>query len=316
MLKRDFSKPVKQYFNKNKFVLIGVLAFFLLAIIIGAIFGMNGNFEFKNHQQFAVRVSGASAKSYVDDVQNIVNKAGGKFDSYQIFSSGDNTQIVVRYNKLLSEQKQQEINDQIEALSKDNIQLKIIKTLSSTGHETVGKVVNYKHYTFTAVSILILLVAAIIFAYIRYNGASAIAILFASLFATAGYIAVGAILRLTIGQSYFAMLVALNVLTIYCTIMLFENIRSTNWLVSEQYDMAIDEGIKKSKLRLFIISIALFVAGLLFVIIAPNSIKYISINLLFMAVTLLAVMLYVVPFVWNIFIPYRKKAVKIKKESK
>ena len=202
------------------------------------------------------------------------------------------------------------------ALSKENITISVINyNLETNGHATVSGVANYKHYLFTALAILVLVIAATIFAYIRYNGASALAIILASLFATCGYIALSTILRLTVGLSYFVMLIALNLLVVYCCIMLFENIRKTSWLASEQYAQALEDGIKQSRTRLITISIAIFVVGLLFIIIAPVSIKFVSINILFMAVALLAVMLYVVPFVWNIFIPYRKKAVKVKKEK-
>ena len=44
MLKRDFTKSNKDYFLKNKILLICVAAFLLIGILVASIFGMNGNF--------------------------------------------------------------------------------------------------------------------------------------------------------------------------------------------------------------------------------------------------------------------------------
>ena len=44
------------------------------------------------------------------------------------------------------------------------------------------------------------------------------------------------------------------------------------------------------------------IAGLLFVIAAPLALKYVSLNIMFIAVVALATAWYVVPFFWSIFI--------------
>ena len=51
----------------------------------------------------------------------------------------------------------------------------------------------------------------------------------------------------------------------------------------------------------------------LFVLITSSTIKYVSLNIMFMAVVFLAVSWYIVPFAWNMFIPNcRKREYKIK----
>ena len=44
------------------------------------------------------------------------------------------------------------------------------------------------------------------------------------------------------------------------------------------------------------------VLGILFVVFGTNPLKYVSLNLMFMAVVLLACAWYVIPFVWSVFI--------------
>jgi len=60
--------------------------------------------------------------------------------------------------------------------------------------------------------------------------------------------------------------------------------------------------------------------GMLLVLFATTSIKYVSLNILFMAVILLASAWYVVPFVWSALITlckvkvYKVKATKVEEE--
>ena len=83
---------------------------------------------------------------------------------------------------------------------------------------------------------------------------------------------------------------------------------------NNEYSNAIQTALKKSKFRLCFLSIAIMVIGVLFVLLAPNAIRYVSLNIMFMAVVLLAVSIYVVPFIWSMLITYsRKRKVKNKK---
>ena len=76
---------------------------------------------------------------------------------------------------------------------------------------------------------------------------------------------------------------------------------------------AIENSVKMTKLRMCVVSIGLLFIGLLFVLMAPSAVKYIALNLMFMAVILLSVGLYVIPFVWSVFITRsRKREYKIK----
>ena len=298
MLNRDFTKSNKYYFNKNKIVLIVLAAFLAVGIIVAAVFGMNGNFEFKGYNEFSVKVAYENSKeynTYINKITNIVNTNGGKLDAVSYFDEGDNTKIVVRYMSNLSEDVKVEIEQQIvEQIGVDETDI--------SDHVHVKPIVKAADYIYTATAILLLVTIATIFAYFRYNGASAISIIVSNVLGTLGFMCLGSILRLTIGMSYFAMLIILNMLIIYLAFNVFEHIREESWLSTNDYATAIKSAVNKSKFRVVVISVAIMLIGILFVILAPSAIKYVSLNIMFIAVTLLAVIWYVLPFVWSVFI--------------
>lgn len=303
MLKRDFTKTNKDYFKKNKNILIAVAAFLLIGIIIFAIFGLNGNFEVSGYNEFSIKVNETIADDFnkhQSKIGNIVNSFNGKFDCIIIEGEGDNTKYFVRY---LDDVKGDDVLE-INKLVAEELEVDVANV---TDHIHVKGAVRASDYVYTAVSILLIILIASIFAYARYNGASAMAVIIGCTIGTIGFMSVSSILRLCVGFSYFAMLVILNMLIVYFAINLFETMHKSSWLVSEDYSQALSEGLNKSKFRMAILSIALLLIGLLFVLFAPSTIKYVSLNIMFMAVILLACGLYVIPFIWNVFITHCKK---------
>lgn len=313
MLNRDFTKSNKDYFNKNKIALIIIAAFLIVGIVIGSFFGMRGNFEIAGCNEFTVTVGTDSSNynDYIEEIQNVVNSYGGNFDTASVYGEGDDTKLVIRYMTDLSQEDQLEINEVIvERLS--------IDAGNISSHVSIAPTVRNVDYIYTAVAILLLIAVASIFAYFRYNGASAMTIIISTILGTLAFMSIGAILRLTIGMSYFAMLVILNMLIVYSCFDVFENIRETSWLQADDYSNAIKSGMRSARFKQCAISIAVLLIGLLFVIFAPSALKYVSLNIMFIAVVTLAVSCYVLPFVWSVFITHCKKRefkVKVKKES-
>ena len=309
MLRRDFTKSNKEYFKKNRIALISIAVFLVLGIVIFAIFGMNGNFEIKGYNEFSITVGEKATEdiaTHQQEIGKIVNSFDGKFDNVSIYGEGDDTKYVVRYMKDVKGGEQLEINKLVAE------KLNIDETMISQ-HTEVSPVVKNTDYIFTAAAILLIVVLATIFAYVRYNGASALSVMIVCLLGTLGFVSVGAILRLSIGMSYLAMLVILNVLIAYAAINLFETMHKSSWLMAQDYDNAMQTALKASKFRMSVLSVSVMLIGVLFVLMTSSTIKYASLNLMFMAVILLAVSWYVVPFIWNVFIPYcRKREYKVK----
>lgn len=309
MLNRDFSKSNKEYFKKNKFLLIAVAAFLLVGVLVFSIFGMKGNFEFTGYNEFSVTIgSEAKISTARQQVEEIVNSYNVGFDSISVMGEGDETCLVVRYTKQLNAGKQHEMNTSIVTKLE-------LGAGDVTVHVEVEPIVRASDYVYTAVIILILITLASIFAYFRYNGASAITLIISTVLGTLGYISLGAILRLTIGLSYFAMLTILNMLIVYVCFDIFENIRTSSYMHNGEYGKALSTSMNSSKLRMEVISIAMFVIGLLFVLLAPTPIKYVSLNLMFIPVVLLAVALYVLPFCWSALITFSSKRTYKKVET-
>ena len=144
----------------------------MLGILLFAIFGFNGNFEIKGYNEFSVSVPVEQAKSYADyqkTIAPIVNGNGGEFETISIFAEGDNTKIVVRYLNQISNQEKSHITTQV--ASKLGVELTDI-----SAHNFVQPSVKNKDYIITAGIILLLVAVSTLFAYIRYNGASALAV--------------------------------------------------------------------------------------------------------------------------------------------
>lgn len=311
MLNRDFTKSNKEYIAKNKIPLIILVAVLVVGIIVMAVFGLRGNFEMTGYNEFAVTVGTDTSKynDYVSKISNSVNEFGGEYESYSIFDEGDDTKIIIRYLNDLSSDKQVALNEDLSG----NLSLDI--TMFSS-HTHVGPVADNIDYIYTAVAILLLYVVVSIFAYVRYNGASAVSLLLSCALATLGFISLTAILRLSVGISYLAMLVILNALVMYLSIQVFENIREESYLDANDYSNAITSAMKKSRFQACVISCAVLVVGILFVLFAPSALKYISLNILFMAVILLATVTYVLPFAWSMFITLAKRRKPKNKDKK
>ncbi len=311
MLKRDFTKSNKEYFKKNWIVLVCVAVFLLIGILVLSFAGMKGNFEFVGYNEFSVTVSETDSdnfSSYSKEIENIVNLYGGDCDNVAISLNGDSSKLIVRYMNNLTDEQQNDINLAI---------IDKVDTSEVSDHIRVDKVVSGTDYLFTAVAILLILLVSTIFAYVRYNGASALTNLIANAVSILAFMSIGAILRLEIGLSYFAMLVAVNLLTTYFAFSIFENIRLNKFLDSNNYEFAINTAMKQNRSKFAIFSVAIALIGLLFVLFGTNPIRYVSVNIMFIAVVILAVGYYVVPFVWSALITHlRKKKVVIKTDSK
>ena len=314
MLKRDFTKSNKEYFAKNKITLISIALFLVVGILITLIFGFNQNFELKGYNEFSVNVTAdADINECTKVIKEVVDDLGADFDAVSIFDEGDNTEIVVRYNKSISNKE----FDELQAKLANKLILNV-EDISET--KFVGPIAKDVDYIFTATAILLLVAGVSVFAYFRYNGASALAIIIACALGTLAFMSIGAILRLTIGMSYFALLAILNLMIVYFACDIFENMRKDSWLGNKEYAKALDSAMKASHTRQLFITIAIMAIGMLLVLFATTPLKYVSLNVLFMAVVLLASAWYVIPFVWSALITlckvevYTVKATKVEED--
>lgn len=302
MLNRDFTRSNIDYIKKNRIPLIAVSLFLIIGLVMALVFGFNGNFELKGYNEFGVTVGTMDKKGrkdVVDEAKKIINSYDGSYESFSIVGEGANTEIIIKYTKNVSNEEQVKISKEIS--EEVGVDISLISP-----HTHVDGSVRAEDYIFAATAILIILLVASIFAMIRYNVASAISLIATSAIGSLAYMSFASILRLSIGLSYFAMLVALNVLIVYFAFNIFETIRKESWLKSKDYVMAIKSSLNHNKFRFNFIAIAMMVIGLLFVIIGTTAIKYVSINIMFMAVSVLAASCYVLPFVWSMLIAYNK----------
>lgn len=309
MLKKDFTKTNKVYITQNKIPLIALALLVVVGIIIAAVFGMNGNFEFKGYNEFSVKVGSENSSKYAQyqtEISKIVNAHGGEFDTMSVFDEGDDQQLVVRYMKDLKGSEQLEISTQV--ATKLGVAVENVSE-----HVKVQPTVKGVDYVYVVTAVLIIVAIASLFTFIRYNGASALSLILSCSLGTLSFLCLSAIIRLKIGMSFFALIVALNLLIVYFAIQLFETIKESSWLSTGNYAEAMEDALKKSKFRMCFVSVAVAVIGLLFVAAAPLALKYVSVNIMFVAVVALAAGSYFVPFVWNLFITKSKiKAAKIK----
>ena len=100
---RDFTKSNKDYFSKNKITIIGVSLFLVIALIIFAIFGLNGNFEFNGYNEFSIK-AGADATKYnqiVETTIDVVESYNADYDGYLVYGEGENTEIIMLFLLLI-----------------------------------------------------------------------------------------------------------------------------------------------------------------------------------------------------------------------
>lgn len=309
MLNRDFSKNTFEYIKKNKVPIIAVCIILIVGLIMGLTLGMNTNFELTTHQQFSVTISEENVKNketYISKIKEVLNVYDADYDYYQISGKGDNTQIIVRYMTKLSDSNQVRVNNAVaEALD--------VEISKVSDHVEVGAIVKNYDYIYAAMVILLIIVVVSLFALFRYNGASAMAIISTNILANLLLMCASIIFRLKIGISYFTVLVVLNALIIYSSLMMFENIKSNSWLVNKEYNQAINQAMKSAKFRNGFIAVALELIGIAFVLFATLPIKSVSLNICYAAVVYLFATQYVLPFVWNICIT--KTSSKHKKDT-
>ena len=113
------------------------------------------------------------------------------------------------------------------------------------------------------------------------------------------------------------MLVILNLLIVYFAVNIFETMKDESWLNADDFQTAISSALSKNKFKICVFSVALMVAGLLFVLLSPATLKYVATNVLFIPVVALAMASYVIPFVWSLFITdCKKRQPKVKVENK
>ena len=311
MLKRDFSKNNLAYFNKNKITLIVLALILIVGLIMGCTLGFNNNFELAGYQEFSVNISEENQSKigdYVEDIKDILEVYDADYDSYQIAGQGDNTKIVIRYMSKLSETNITRVNN---AVAEDLD----VELIAISSHESVGSVVRASDFIYTAMIILLITAIASIFAYIRYNSASAVSIIIANIISTLLFLSASIIFRLKVAMSYFSMLIILNALVIYSSLIMFEHIKNGSWLHNKDFENAILDGRKSGFLRNSLIAVAMLLVGVAFVIFAPAPVKAISLNIVYMAVVYLFATQYIVPFVWNVCIT-RSKLKGPKKEKK
>ena len=77
--------------------------------------------------------------------------------------------------------------------------------------------------------------------------------------------------------------------------------------MSRDFGTAIKTAVKNSRFRMIAITFAILLIGIVFVLFAPSAFKYVTLNLMFMAVVLIACGLYVIPFIWSAAITHCKQ---------
>ncbi len=310
MQTRDFSKSVKSYFGQNRIFITLLVGLLVIGAIVLGFFGMNGNFEFTGYYEFYVYVGSETSDYYTEfasEISDLVDAQGGEYYSYSIYDEGDDTRLVIKYlNKLTTTELSDlgsDISTKLYSIVGSNFDAGDNTTIFTISEQSyVSGTVRAVDYLYCAVVIVLIMIVSAFFAKFRYNTASAFTIILSCLLGTLSYLALTAILRLSVGISYFAMLVILNALIVYFAFDFFENIHETTWLNVNDYASAYKHGMQSSRFKNCFLAIAVEIIGLLFVIFGTSAIKTIALNIMFLAVALLFVSLYIMPFCWSMFI--------------
>ena len=274
--------------------ILGIITLSLILIaglVLGIVLKFNTNFELGKYTEFSVVIKTDDKKeinSAIDEVSNIVECNGLKYDTTITSSENGGTKLTVRYQKEADADKIVTVNNDIkEKLNLDSADIKHIHYEGNAG----------KAILYTSIALAILVVVFSVFSTLRYARYTGLVALISGVLGTALYLSFTIILRLTVGFSYFALLVVLNVFIMYYEISMFEVIdRRAN-----DQESLINNAVISNRKNMTTLAVIIAVISLLFVIVSPTSLKFVSLGLMFIPVVCLIIGLYVAPYFLTVF---------------
>ena len=300
MLNRDFSKPKREYLNKNKALIIVLALFIVIGIVVTAIFGFNANPDFTGGHvvdiKFTQEISDKELDNYEEKINSILAENNLSLHSVQLKGEGDNSVLEVKYTGKLTEDKINKINASFVTELDD--------VVNSFEHLKFTKTVSSSDYIYTIMAGLIILVIASIFVIFRHNIAYAISLMGASLFSVLGLLSVYGILRLEIGLPIFFITIGCLIYTIYESLILFEKMRDVASIPENKNDKSkhIVMGMKNTANRLQYTSLGLFFLGFALVVFGTSLSRAIALGFMFAIILSLVSVSIVLPFIYNLTI--------------
>lgn len=282
--------------------LITVCLVLVAGLVLGIVLKFNTNFELGGYTEFSVTIESTDekvVKESVNSIREILNNNGLKYDATITSTEDVGTKLTTRY---LTKAKGITV-----ALVNGEIKDKLDLTTDDFAHTYYeGKI--SKAAGLTAIALGIVVVLFSIFASIRYARYTGLVTLISAIVGTGLYLSITALLRLTVGASYFALLVLLNLVIMYYEVCLFEATRKKGNIVE-----AIDNALIDNRKNMSVLAVGIAIVSLLFVVIAPTSLKFVSLDLMFVPVVSLAIGLYIAPYLFIVFTRlFTKKSREVK----
>lgn len=299
MLNRNFNESKKNYISKNKWTLIALGVFVLVGILVAAIFGFNGNPDFKGCNVVNVNVGTTTSDSKLDDYNSKLDKIFASNDlnlySVQLKGVGAETTLEIKYTGKKTQSKIDKVNaDIVSELEVDASQI--------SEHKKVSATIDSADYIWTVVAGLLILIFASVFVAIRHNLAYAMCTLGAGAYSVLAILSAYAILRLEIGASFMFVVIASMVFAIFEALIWFENMRDVrkNKEYKDDFNKQLTLGLKSTNKQLQFTSISLFVVGLIMVIFGTKLSRNIALSFMFAIVAGLLSLMFVLPLIYNL----------------
>jgi len=309
MLNRDFTKSKREYLKKNRALLIVLAVFLVVGIVVTAILGFNATPDFTGGHVVDIHltedISNKELDKYEQKINSVLAENNLSLYSVQLKGEGDYSVLEVKYTGKVTESKIDKVNAGFEK-ELDNI-------VNEFEHLEFSGVVSSSDYIYAIMAGLIILVLASIFVMARHNIAYAISMLGAGAFSVVGLMCVFGLLRLEISMSFFFILTASLVYTIYESLILFEKMRDVASIPENKNDKSahIVQGMKNNANRLQYTSLGLFFLGFVFVVFGTTLSRAIALGFMFAVVLTLLSISIVLPFIYNLTI--EKVTVKTRK---
>lgn len=321
MLNRNFNESKKTYIAKNKWTLIALGVFVLIGVLVAAIFGFNGNPEFKGCNMVNVNIGTTTSDSQLDDYNSKLDQIFASNDlnlySVQLKGVGAETTLEIKYTGKKTQSKIDSVNaDIVSELEVDASQI--------SEHKKVSATIDSADYIWTIVAGLLILIFASVFVAIRHNLAYAMCTLGAGVYSVLATLSAYAILRLEISASFMFVVIASMTFAIFEALIWFENMRDVrkNKEYKDDFNKQLTLGLKNTNKQLQFTSISLFVVGLVMVIFGTKLSRNIALSFMFAIVAGLLSLMFVLPFIYNLtvdkvkFRPFKSNKDKKTKTTK
>ena len=311
MITRKVDESTLDYLKRNRIPLICLLGVLLVAVIVLIFCGFNVSTEFTGGTYVKVNVGDYATsdnfEGYADKIKKVLNSYDIKIKSSPVLQGeGANATIILETNSSLDDVKTEVQGKIVESLSSINISSEDVEI------SKFSKTVKLSDYLFVIFIPLGIMALGSIYMLIRHNGANSMTFIFTTLFANLIFLAFTLIFRLQVSKMFLILLPIISIIVAIENIIVMEfNKQNKELFENKQDKFTIFAKTLENQLgRQTILAVILLCLGVMVTMVCPSNIKTLGIGLLFTIFSLVASVVYLMPIIYNLTLPFAKERTK------